>query len=391
MIVDTTFARGVADCGSGKSFSITAWILLMMLFESGHTILFTRYTMSSAHLSIIPEFLEKIQLLNKEDEFHITKDTIENKRTGSKILFRGLRTSNGDQTAALKSLNGVTVWVLDEAEELTDENTFDKINLSVRQKGKDNKVVLILNPATKEHWIYKRFFEDNGVEPGSNTTKNNITYIHTTYLDNIDNLDESFLKEIENIKSNNPTKYNTTILGGWLDKAEGVVLTNWKIGEFNPDNLQTAFGQDYGFSVDPTTLVEVAIDKVKKKLYVKERCYKKGMTTSDIFEINSLFAKDSLIVGDSAEPRLIEELSQRGNNIEPVTKGAGSINAGIALLQDYEIIVEENSLNIVKELNNYIYSNKSAQLYVDKDNHIIDAIRYVVYQLSIRATGVYHF
>ena len=137
--------------------------------------------------------------------------------------------------------------------------------------------------------------------------------------------------------------------------------------------------------------MECAIDKVQKKIYVKEHLYKKGMTTSDILEINNLVAGRSLIVVDSAEPRLIEELYQRGNNIIPVEKGAGSISAGIAILQDYKIIVEENSQNIMKELNNYVYSNKKAQLFVDKDNHIIDAIRYAIYNESQGGDGVYSF
>lgn len=89
----------------------------------------------------------------------MTKSEIINKKSKSEIIFRGLKTSSGDQTANLKSLQGVTTWILDEAEELTDEATFDKINLSVRIKGKHNRVILILNPSTKEHWIYQRFFE----------------------------------------------------------------------------------------------------------------------------------------------------------------------------------------------------------------------------------------
>lgn len=364
---------------------------MLMLAESGHTILFTRYTLTSATISIIPEFLEKIEILGVEDKFNITKDSIECKLTGSKIIFKGIRTSTGDASASLKSLNGVTQWIMDEAEELTDEKIFDKINLSVRSKVRPNKIILILNPSTKEHWIYKRFFQDNGVEPGNCITKNNVTYIHTTYLDNIKHLDESFINEIKLIQENNPNKYQTTILGGWLDKAEGVVLSNWTIGEFNPNNLQTIFGQDYGFSIDPSTLVEVAIEKATNKIYVKEHCYKKGMTTSDIYEVNQTIAGTSLIVADSAEPRLIDELFKRGNNIVAVEKGPGSINAGIAILQDYQIVVEENSTNIMKELNNYCYSNKSAQLFVDKDNHIIDAIRYAVYHQSQVGSGNYSF
>ena len=102
--------------GSGKSFSINA-LLVMLTYESKHTILFTRYTLTSAYISIIPEFLDKLQQLQMTENFHITKDEIINKKTGSKIIFRGIKTSSGDQTANLKSLQGITTWVVDEAEE----------------------------------------------------------------------------------------------------------------------------------------------------------------------------------------------------------------------------------------------------------------------------------
>jgi len=364
--------------GSGKSFEVGRFASLLS-FEQGHKILFTRQTMTSAHLSIIPEFQEKIELLELENHFTVNRNEILNNTSKSEIIFRGLKTSSGDQTANLKSLQGVTTWIMDEAEELTDEATFDKINLSIRQKGVQNRVILILNPTTKEHWIYKRFFENEGVKDGFNGVKGNTTYIHTTYLDNVENLDVSFIDEIQRIKKTNPTKYNHVILGGWMDKAEGVVFTNWKFGKFNPDNLQTSFGQDFGFSIDPTTLIEVAIDKKKKIIYVKEHLYKPKLTTSEIAHINLEFAKQSLIIADSAEPRLITELKAQGCNIKETLKGQGSINAGIALMQDYEIIVEENSINIAKELNNYVYADKASKLFVDNYNHAIDAIRYNVF------------
>lgn len=363
--------------GSGKSFT-ESLIEVTKTFEENYRCLFTRYTMTSAHLSIIPEFLEKIELLNVSQYFEINKTDIKNNITGNEILFRGIKTSSGNQTANLKSLQGITTWIVDEAEELTDELTFDKIDLSIRQKGSHNRVILILNPTTKEHWIYKRFFESKGVQEGFNGVKDNVCYIHTTYKDNEDNLDESFLDSIERMRIVNPKKYEHQILGGWLDKAEGVVFENWKYGDFNPDDLQTSFGQDYGFSIDPTTLIEVAIDKKKKKIYVKECVYKSKLTTSQIALLNLEYAKRKLIIADSAEPRLIKELKVNGCNMREAIKGQGSISAGIALMLDYEIIVEPNSTNIAKELNNYIYADKGSKLYVDDFNHAIDAIRYNV-------------
>jgi phage terminase large subunit len=346
--------------------------------------------MTSAHLSIIPEFKEKIELLKLEDLFNISKSEIKNKLSNSEIFFKGLKTSSGDQTANLKSLQGVTTWVLDESEELTDESTFDKINLSIRSNDKQNRIILILNPSTKEHWIYRKFFEQEGIKEGFNGTKGNTTYIHTTYEDNIKNLGVSFLQEVEKIKIHNPDKYNHVILGGWLDKADGVVFTNWEFGTFNPNYLQTSFGMDFGFSIDPDALAEVAIDVKNKLLYVKEHIYQRGLKTHELSKMLLEKTKGGLIIADSAEPRLIDDLRFQKINIQAVKKG--TIESGIVRMQDFKIIVEPNSTNIAKELNNYCYLNKGSKLYVDNWNHIIDAIRYnVIYNLDNPSRGTYGF
>ena len=374
--------------GSGKSFSLNLFLLLLT-YESGHVILFTRYTLTSAHVSIIPEFLDKIESTKRGSDFHITKDEIVNLKTGSKILFKGIKTSSGTQTASLKSLAGVTTWVLDEAEELTDESIFEKIDFSIRAKGIHNRVILILNPSTKEHFIYNKFFEGKGVDAGSNLVKGDTTYIHTTYLDNIDNLSKSFISQVEDIKKRRPEKYKHQILGGWLEKAEGVVFNNWSFGEFNPDGLQTSCGMDFGFSVDPDTLTEVAIDKAKKKLYVKEHIYQNGIKTHELAPMILSKVDDKLIIADSAEPRLIEDLRHLGVNIQAVKKG--TIESGINRMLDFDIIVEPNSRNIAKELNNYAYKDKGSQLYIDDYNHAIDGIRYnVIYHLDNPEKGNYY-
>tara|TARA_R100000988_G_scaffold13752_1_gene7241 strand:- start:1703 stop:2785 length:1083 start_codon:yes stop_codon:yes gene_type:complete len=354
----------------------------------GIRILFTRFTMVSAHLSIIPEFLEKITLLGFEDIFNINKAEVLNMSNQSDILFRGIKTSSGNQTARLKSLQGISCWVLDEAEELIDEDIFDTIDLSIREKGVQNRVILILNPTTKEHWIYNRFFQDKGIEDGFNGVKDNICYIHSNYLDNKDNLSKSFLERIEGLKHTNFKKYQHKILGGWLDKAEGVVFENWSFGEFNPNDLQTSCGMDFGFSIDPDSLVEVAIDKKHKRIYVKEHIYQNGLKSHELAKIVLDKVDDKLIIADSAEPRLIEDLRHLGVNIKPVKKG--TIESGITRMQDYELIVTPESTNIAKELNNYVYADKGSKLYVDNYNHSIDAIRYnCIYHLDNPNAGKY--
>ena len=119
--------------------------------------------------------------------------------------------------------------------------------------------------------------------------------------------------------------------------------------------------------------------------------YQPKLTTSEIATLNSKFANRDLIVGDSAEPRLISELT-RNNNIVAAIKGQGSITYGISLLQDYDLIIDEESTDLIKELNNYCWLEKKSQTPVDKFNHAIDALRYAVsYQLQNPNQGEYHY
>ena len=366
--------------GSGKSFAISVF-LDTITYEEGHVILFTRYTLTSANVSIMPEFIEKIDMMGKHDDFRITKDEIINLRTGSRIIFRGIKTASGNQTAALKSITGVTTFVLDEAEELTDESVFDKIDLSFRSTKQQNRVILLMNPSSKEHWIYARFFEANHVEGGWNGTKDDVTYIHTTYKDNIENLPESFLRSIFDMKLKRPDKYEHQILGGWMAKADGVVFNNWKIGNFIPTE-RMCYGQDFGFSeTDPTTLIKVSVDLEGRKMYVREMFVKTGLITSEIAKRDIKWAGSSLIMCD-VDKRLVSELKMKGVNIRQVKykNVKGAILSGIALMQDLEIIVDPSSHTIIKELNNYVW-HESGVKPIDKFNHTIDAIRYAMTKL----------
>ena len=373
--------------GSGKSFAVTVFLNLLT-YEKENGILFTRYTMSSASMSIIPEFVEKIELMGSQSMFDVTKYDIKNNHTGSFIYFSGIKTASGDQTAKLKSISGINTFVLDEAEEVQEEETFDKIDYSIRSKDAKNRVILILNPTTKEHWIYQRFFQNRGIPDGFNGTKDNVTYIHTTYLDNIDNLSESFIKQLDDMKVRRPQKYQHQILGGWLQKAEGVVFTDWQIGKFNSEVPMRCFGLDLGFSRDESVLTEVAVDKQRKIIWVKEHFYKKGLVTSNIYELCNRYAGKELIVVDSSEPRLISELKTRGLNVTPTIKRKGSIVSGIALMQDYNINLEGE--NIVKEFNNYVWDIRGVKPR-DAYNHGVDAMRYAIEYLLVRTNpkGMY--
>ena len=102
------------------------------------------------------------------------------------------------------------------------------------------------------------------------------------------------------------------------------------------------------------------------------------MTTSEIAVINERYCGKELIIADSAEPRLIDELKAKGNNIKGAVKGQGSVSAGIAIMQDYELIIDPESINLIKELNNYVWSDKKSNTPIDAYNHICDAARYAI-------------
>lgn len=387
---------------SQKSFGIGTFSGIATK-DFNHRILYTRYTLTSAKDSIIPEFEEKLSLLNCHDDFKVTKDSIKGIHNDSKIVFKGIKTGSGNQTASLKSLKNFSIFILDEAEEMPDFTTWDKIKKSMRALDVRNLSILSLNPATEEHWIHEELFEGKGVEAGFNGIVGNVLYIHSTYRD----IEREFISDdtwneyeelrliYENWKALSPKEkgdhdpklikkakyFLHTILGGWLNKAEGVIFEDWEEGEF-VDNGKAIFGQDYGFSVDPTTLIKVCIEKSLKKIYLKEYLYRTKMTTSQIYEFNKETAGETLIVADSAEPRLIEELRKKGNNVIAAEKGPGSVSGGIARMLDYTLVVDPDSKNLKKELNNYVWHDKKSNTPIDDWNHLIDPIRYVVLELT---------
>jgi phage terminase large subunit len=377
---------------SSKSFSVKTWEAYK-LAQKGNKILDTRYTLSSAGKSIIPEFINKLELIGIDRACKITQSDI-TCNNGSQVLFSGIKTSAGIQTANLKSLEGINIWVMDEAEEMISEDTFDKIDLSIRQPGKNNIVVLILNPTTKEHFIWKRWFEgylkyiniDGFNIPVS--THPDICHIHTTYLDNIDNIPDDYLKQIEKIKETNPEKYRHVILGGWLEKSEGAIFTNWKIGEFN-NSLPYIHGLDFGFYPDPDACIKFALDRKNKQIYLHEVFYKNSQGTEQLKQSLKREIKPfELIVGDSAEKRLINDLSG-SFNIKPVIKKPGQVVESIKLIQDYELIVTPTSQNLIKELNNYAWHDKKANIPIDNYNHLLDAMRYCYIELNNKPAAMY--
>lgn len=374
--------------GSGKSFNVAAFIerLTFELTKADrivHNILYTRYTMISAAISVIPEFQEKIEIDGTSKYFSVKKADVVNKMTGSRIMFRGIKTSSGNQTAKLKSIHGITTFVCDEAEEWTSEDDYDKIMLSIRQKGIQNRIIIIMNPTDSNHFIYRKYIENthkivnyDGV-PVQISTHPNVLHIHTTYLDNVEHLSEQFIKEVEDMKQNDPDKYAHIVMGQWADVAEGAVFKKWGIVDEFPTNAKKqAIGLDFGYAQDPSAAVRCGI--VDNRIYLDELFYQKGMLARDL--VRELKPYNLHVIADSADPRLIQEISLGGIIIYPVQKGAGSILAGIDKMQSMEIYVTRRSYNLQNEFRNYIWAKDKDGKYInepeDHDNHGIDASRY---------------
>ena len=204
--------------GSGKSFAMQTF-LRDLTFEAGHKIAATRYTMVSAEKSVIPEFRSKIEAENLERFFELNGRTYVNNKSKSELFFMGLKTSSGIQTASLKSIEGLTTWAMEEAEELIDDGTeteactMDKIDDSIRKKGATLRTILAWNPSSEESFIFQRFFKSRNVPIDFNGIVDDTLYIYTSYKDNIVNLHQSFINKAEQTRQANPARFDHIYMG----------------------------------------------------------------------------------------------------------------------------------------------------------------------------------
>lgn len=296
--------------GSAKSYHVST-LLVNLSYMPNEVILFTRWTMISAHISIIPEFIEKINELNRQDDFIINKTEIENKHTGSRILFRGIKTSQGTQTANLKSIHGVTAFVLDEGEEMHDEDVFDRINLSVRSKLRPNRVIIVMNPSTRDHMLWHKFMEPK---------RDDTTYIHTTYLDNIRNLSDSFIEEANETKAKNLARYEHLFLGEWIDSAEGLLWNREMIDKdrIDPKDFDASILRRVVVAIDPavsktaksdeTGIIVIGTD-ANNQLYVIE-------DGSGVYSPNQWAEIARELAQDADADAYVAEINQGGDLVE---------------------------------------------------------------------------
>ena len=322
--------------GSGKSFTVAVATVELTYSEYGHRVLYLRQTMTSAEDSTISDIRMAIAMLGYEEDFREIKGVITNIRTGSTITFKGIR-STGNQTAKLKSLSGITTLVIEEAEEVESFEEFSKVDESIRIAGKPLKVILIYNPTSSiSSWIHKEWFEQ-GIPKDERL--HDTMYIHSTYLDNIDNLAPSTVKRYQDLERTNLTYYKNTILAEWTLEVAGRIYDGWgRYDEFHEIG-DTWYGLDFGYGgKDKTSCIKI--------VYYDDYYYVEEMFSEAKLSIRKTLSlmKDSgipfnaKVYADSAMPLLITEIRSGGyTSIRKASKG--NVEAGIKKIQDKDIIL----------------------------------------------------
>lgn len=161
---------------------------------------------------------------------------------------------------------------------------------------------------------------------------------------------------------------------GELGKLEGAIFQNWEYGNFDT-SLPYGFGLDFGYN-DPDAMVKMAIDQKRKIIYWQQKIYKGGNSHDDLKKLITMHCnRNDQIIADCADPRMINEL-RKYFNIRAVNKNIATVSEAIKLMQDYKHIISEDSYDLVKEFNNYLWNDKKAGIPIDAFNHLIDAGRY---------------
>ena len=334
---------------SGKTYAVLQFLIVKAI-ENKETITIVRKTIPSLKRTVIKDFKDILQGLNiwQDENYNIT-DRIYN-LYDSTIQF--ISTDDADKLRGIKS----TTLFVDEASEIDEESYFQ---LSIRTSG---KIILAYNPTVSPyHWL---------------RTMPEVERFVTTYRDNI-YLPKEMVDAIENLQHTNE-KYWKIYGKGEFAPNDKAIFTFELCDSIDADFV--AFGIDFGFSNDPTALC--AVYKNSDTIFLEELIYEKGLVTNDIVaKLNSLdIQKSEEIWGDSAEPRLIEELYRSGFNIKPVVKGKDSIKFGIGVMQNYKIKILKTSQNLINEMYAYQYSTDKHGYTTDTPegglDHLIDAARY---------------
>lgn len=339
---------------SGKTYNILIYWIVKLLQEENKTLSIVRKTLPSLKNSVLKDLLDVLE------KFGLYQPEHWHKQEGYFTL--GTNTINWFSVDEPQKLRGSKRDYLycNEANELTIE---DWNQLIFRTS---DKVILDLNPSELSCWVYDLEHREDSY------------LFKTTYKDN-PFVDKNIIKELENLKDKDENLYRIYTLGE-RGIATTLVFNKWNtIEKIPPSSKLLGYGADFGYN-DATTLIGVYQEG--DSLFYKELLYARGLTTADlIHKIGTLnIERTDSIWCDSSQPQTIEELRRNKFNAKPVNKK--SILHGIDLMKQHYNFIETSSVNILQEFGSYKWkTDKNGNLLdvpEDKDNHTIDAIRYVL-------------
>lgn len=343
---------------SSKTYNVLIWLIVYCLNHPNTRLSIVRATLPAIKGSVLVDFKEILQRMGIYNERSLNKsELIYTFANGSWAEF-----FSTDSEQKLRGRKRDILFV-NEANEL---GFIEWQQLKMRTTRLS---IIDYNPSfSDEHWICETVNQDP-------RTFHSVT----TYLDN-PFLEQTVIDEIESLREKNQSLWQVYGLGQQA-VIEGLVFKHFGICETIPPHVRHRFiGMDFGFTNDPTAICEVALDGAA--LYIDEIAYRTQMLSSDIITTLRETAPKMRIISESADPRLIQEIYRAGIDIHPVKKFPGSIEAGLAKMQEYRIIITKRSTNVAKELRNYTYrqdkDGRWLNVAIDCYNHAIDAVRYVV-------------
>lgn len=357
--------------GSGKSHFFGEMLIERSIMKKTDAVC-VREVQKSLDQSVKKLLEEKIEAMNAGAYFEVQDKKILSK-LGGLIIFQGMQNHTAD---SIKSLEGYDIAWVEEAQSLS-QRSLDLLRPTIRKEyadGSRSQIWFSWNPdlATDPIDVLLR---------GSDTPPGTIV-VQANYRDN-PKLPQVLRDELEYDQRRDPDKFAHIWLGEYRRNSEARVFKNWTIEEFDIDpKAVIRQGADWGFSVDPTVLVQCWIEG--RKLYVPYEAYRVGC---EIVDTPSLFmtVPDSEkwpIIADSARPETISHMQKNGfPKIMKAIKGPKSLDEGVEFLKSFDIVVHPRCKHLIDELTLYSYKTDPLTAQVmpvleDKDNHVIDALRY---------------
>lgn len=352
--------------GSGKSHFFAEMLIEDHIRERIDSVCL-REIQKSLKFSVKKLLETKIEAMNAGAYFEVQEAVIKAKNGGT-IIFQGMQDHTSD---SIKSLDGFKRAWFEEAQTAT-QRSLDLLRPTIRAPG--SEIWFSWNPRYATDPVDVLLRGENP-PPGA-------VVVQANYMDN-PWCPQELLDEMAYDRARDPEKYAHIWLGKYETNSEARVFKNWTVEEFErPAGTVHRLGADWGFSVDPSTLVRCDIEG--RRLYIDYEAY---MVGCEIDQLPDLFDRvpDSrkwFITADSARPETISYMRRHGYpKINSAVKGAKSVEEGIEFLKSYDIVVHPRCVHTIDELTMYSYKTDPLTGLVlpileDKKNHVIDALRY---------------